>query len=461
MAYHPHILCVTLRIWLALAATTVIAQEATSSGDHTQSNSGVVIHTASEGQVMRGSPPAEEQLVTRKNFQTTHDKLRWAMQHWRQLYPTEAVTRGDFPVCVLDRNPRDLMGWEFRQLDGSTTTIAKAVDRLDIDAFVVLCKGKIVSEHYFYGMRPETPHYLMSVNKSIVSTVIAALIEDNTLSLEEKIDFYVPELAKSAYAGATVRQILNMESAVEYTYDGDNPTIAGHDASIMPEAELLGGPVGGQQFLLTLSPRTGFSHGDAMMYKETDPAVLVWAAERATGKRFAEVVSNRLWSKLGAEHPLEVVVDAKGHWTHQLSVTARDLARWSQMLLRGGEFNDQRVVPQWFVLDIRTNGSVERLKNAPLTGRLFPDGVGYASFFYRDTMADDAIAAAGGFGQFCYISPKHNTAIVILSTTDGWDQRLAAGMTFEQLFEADILQEADRWHLCRRLCELLSSRSPN
>ncbi len=439
---------------LALVPSIAFAQDVTPLRH--QSNDGVVIHDAPQSGVMQGSPPAEDQLVTRANYQSTHDKLRWSMQHWRQLYPTESVTRGRATIFVFERSPLNLMSWKFPKLNGSTTTVEAAVESLDIDAFVVLHRGKIVSEHYFHGMLPETPHYLMSVNKSLVATIIASLIADKTLSLDERIETYVPELRRSAYVGATVRQILNMLSAVEYTYDGANPTIAKHDESILPEAAYLGGAVGEQEFMLKLLPRTGFSHGEGMMYKETDPAVLVWAAEKATGRRFADIASELLWSKLGAEFPLEVVVDSKGHWTHQISATARDLARWSQMLLNGGEFNDHIIVPSWFIEDVRANGDVSRLRGAPLTGRLFPDGVGYGNFFYRDTLGDNAIAAAGGFGQFCYMSPEQGTAIVILSSTEGWDQRLAAGMTFNQLFEEDVLQEADRWHLCRQICHLLS-----
>ena len=123
------------------------------------------------------------------------------------------------------------------------------------------------------------------------------------------------------------------------------------------------------------------------------------------------------------------------------------------MILSEGNFNGHQIVPRSFVADIRKNASVERLQKSPLTGDLFPDGVGYRSFFYVDTDGKNAIAAAGAFGQFCYISPDHDTVIVLLSSGEGWQSRLDAGMTFEQVEKEDIQLEEMRWQVCRDLCE--------
>jgi CubicO group peptidase (beta-lactamase class C family) len=441
---------ITLVVFLGVQGKDVIAQ------GRLQSDDGVVVHPYTESDVMQGSPPTDANLVTRANFQSTHDRLRWAVQHWRELYPTVAVTRGDAPLYPLPRIHREVVHKALNRLDGSKTTVLEELERLDVDAFVALHNGSIVSEHYFHGMRPDTPHFLASVNKSIVSTVISTLVADGTLQTEKTIEFYVPELKNTAYAGAKLGQILNMLSAVEYNYDGDPATFALHEKSIMPEAAHLGGAVGEQEFIMSLPPRQGFVHGQGMMYKETDPGVLVWAAEKASGKRFQQIASERFWSKIGAEFPMEVVVDSQGHWTFHISAAARDLARWSQMLLSGGSVNGQQVVPVEFIDRIRTEASVERLKNSPLTGELFPAGVGYGNFFYRDTRNHDALAAAGAFGQFCYVSPKHSVALVILSSADGWEERLQAGMKFEDLFAEDVAIEADRWHLCREICMLIS-----
>ena len=85
---------------LGLVATGCTAQTNTrqaasvqQSEDGVQSSVGVVIHPW-ESEVMRAFPPTPGNQVTRENHEESHDKLRWAMQHWRELFPTQRVSRG-------------------------------------------------------------------------------------------------------------------------------------------------------------------------------------------------------------------------------------------------------------------------------------------------------------------------------------------------------------------------------
>ncbi|TWU39516.1 serine hydrolase domain-containing protein [Novipirellula artificiosorum] len=402
--------------------------------------------------------------VNRENWESNQKKLRWAMRHMRELFPTQAVRPGDAKVWTLPESLIDESSFQFHTKANEAMSLGQSLQHLEADAFIVLHDGKIVVERYFEGMRSDTPHFLASINKSIVASVVSSLIDEGTLKENAQIDSdgYVPELALSAYAGATVRQILDMLSAVDYTYVDDDAvgreaSLAAHSRSIQPDAKHLGGPIGVREFLLTLKPWQGHKHGGDMLYKESDPAVLVWAAEKVTGKRFAEIASERMWQKIGAEHPMEVVCDPRGRWTYHISVTARDLARWGQMLLNDGKAREEQVVPKRFIEDIRHSGNVQQLQESPLTGELFPEGVGYRSFFYRDTKGKDAIAAVGAYGQMVYVSPEAKTVIVLFSSTKSWLERENAGMSFEKIFEQDVEMEKFRWNLCRALCEFFAA----
>ena len=61
-------------------------------------------------------------------------------------------------------------------------------------------------------MTATTPHLLMSVSKSIVGCVAGSLVEDGLLSPDRPASSYVPEIAGSGYAGATVRHLLDMRT---------------------------------------------------------------------------------------------------------------------------------------------------------------------------------------------------------------------------------------------------------
>lgn len=421
-----------------------------------QSNDGVVFHPW-KSDMMRSFPPPAKLLVTRENQEESQEKLRWAMQHLRELYPTQHVSRGDSAIAVLPRRHRDIMAMEFANDDGDLTTLRNQISALAMDAFIVLHSGQILCEEYFHGMRPETPHTMYSMNKSIVSSVIFTLLRDALLRPDVAIEDYVPELKDTAYSGTTVRQILDMESGVLYRYVEEDDEIAQHEQAISPAASELGGPVGDYNFIPTLKSEKGRGHGTGMRYKESDPCVLVWAAEKVTGKRFADLLSERLWSKLGAEFDLDAVCDPLGHWTHHLACSLRDIARWGLMCLNNGQFNGQQVIPEEYFADIREHASVERLANSELTGDFFPDDIGYRSFFYHHQKSGGSIAAAGAYGQFCYMNPTHDVVIAFFSSTKPWSGQIAAGIPFDEIFKQDQRNERERWRLCHEVARQIAS----
>ena len=60
--------------------------------------------------------------------------------------------------------------------------------------------------------------------------------------------------------------------------------------------------------------------------------------ERAAGKPMAELIIELIWQPMGAELNADLLCDALGTALHDggLCATARDLARFGQLLLDGG-----------------------------------------------------------------------------------------------------------------------------
>jgi CubicO group peptidase (beta-lactamase class C family) len=195
-----------------------------------------------------------------------------------------------------------------------------------------------------------------------------------------------------------------------------------------------------------------------MHYKESDPAILVWAAEKVEKRRFADIVRERLWSKIGAEYELEAVCDSHGFWTHYVSCTARDLARWGQMLADEGRVGDKTVLPKTFIDDIRQFNKPDLLDNDHLVGPFMPAGISYRSFFYVDSLGENAIAAMGGYGQLCYVSPATRTVIVILSSQTPFAARFADGESTDRVLQIGRAKEKERWELCREICRTLAGK---
>ena len=101
--------------------------------------------------------------------------------------------------------------------------------------------------------------------------------------------------------------------------------------------------------------------------------------EAATGQRYHSYLADRLWAPMGARGAAHVTVERVGapRAAGGVCVTARDLARFGQLVLDGGQTSDGReLIPQSWVADMRVNGDRERLaerqRRACLARRTLP-----------------------------------------------------------------------------------------
>src|SRR5437867_8378761 len=143
--------------------------------------------------------------------------------------------------------------------------------------------------------------------------------------------------------------------------------------------------------------------------------VLGWIVSRVTGQHFADLLSDRVWSRLGAEEDAYVMIDPVGTPLQGagLNATARDLARFGEMLRRGGEFNGQRIFDKAVVDDLRRGGDREKFR---ASGMAFRPGYSYHNQWWILHDADGAFEASGVHGQMVHINPAAEMVIVKLSS---------------------------------------------
>ena len=112
--------------------------------------------------------------------------LNWSYQHTNRIFPSADIARGSGPVSPLPYALRDLDEVSFVN---STTkqkmTVAQMYAATDTDALLVMKDGKIVTERYFNGMKPEDRHLLMSVSNSFG---VGEAPRRSTSSLEANLD---------------------------------------------------------------------------------------------------------------------------------------------------------------------------------------------------------------------------------------------------------------------------------
>lgn len=184
---------------------------------------------------MQGFPPPADKTIrfTDPDY-FAFPKLRWTVCHFRELMPSVAVSNGNDGVTILpeDLDP-GLDAVTFTPLDGGDPmTWEAAFDANYTDGILVLHKGRIVYERYDGCLDETTLHGAMSVTKSLTGLMTEVLIAESALDEDALLAEIIPELADSAFGDATVAQVLEMTTALDYSEDYSDP-----DAEVWTYAE--------------------------------------------------------------------------------------------------------------------------------------------------------------------------------------------------------------------------------
>ena len=240
--------------------------------------------------LMAGFPPAPQSQVTLANWQDPPFS-RWAFRHMRELIPSQPIPAGQREPGPLPASRRQLGSPEVSRLDGSTATVAQVLADTFTDALVILHNGQVLAARYYAGMTADTRHLLMSVSKSIVGCVAGALAGRGLLDPGTPVAAYVPEADRSGYAGATIRNLLDMRTGVAFreTYTAPDAEVRVMERSMGWRPALPGDPAGAYPYLATLG--SAGPHGGAFSYRSADTDMLGWACERASGIRMADLIS--------------------------------------------------------------------------------------------------------------------------------------------------------------------------
>lgn len=366
--------------------------------------------------LMHGFPPPRELTIRPEGGElsgSSFPNTRWAFSHQRELKPTMNVRRGAGPVSALPHKLReDIDGVAFTTMEGEQTTWAQSVEALYTDGIVILHRGAIVYETYRGAGSAELPHIAFSVTKSFVGLIAATLAHEGVIDASAPVSHYLPELNDSAFADATVRQVMDMTTGVKYSEDYTDPAaevrIYGMAAGYAKPPEGWDGPRSIAEFLPKL-PKQG-EHGVVFAYKTCNTEVLAWLVQRVTGKAMAELISERIWQKIGAEEDANIIVDPVGMAAcgGGLSLCLRDLARLGEMMRNRGALNGQQIVPSEVVDDIAHGGRTEDFARA---GYHTMPGWSYRSQWWVSHDQFGAYTARGIHGQACWIAPKAEVVI--------------------------------------------------
>lgn len=367
--------------------------------------------------IMQGFPPPPDKRITLDNWDRPPFN-RWSFQNVRSVLPTRAIARGTAPASAFGQAQQDILPIVFADIDGERRSVAEMLDRTYTDGFMVLRDGKIVAEHYLNSMTPASLHLSQSVSKSFVGAMVGILAGRGELNLNAELSHYVPELAATGYAGATLTQVLDMRSGVRFSEDYLDPNCEMGQldrADGWKPGPRPGEPASTYDLILTL--RQERPHGGYFQYRSIETDVLGWVLERVSGLGLAELMSRELWQPMGAESEACFTVDQAGTCLADggLNATMRDYARFGQIFLDDGFLNGRQIVPAAWTAACRT-GDVAAYQHLYRERRpTYPDAC-YSRQWWVYDFASGLHCASGVFGQLIYVRPRERIVAVKLST---------------------------------------------
>lgn len=353
--------------------------------------------------------------VTLANWRTA-PYSRWTFQNVRDLVPTATIS----PEIVSAEPP--LASDAFLDaametgLEGAASVRA-FLEFAHTDAFVMMRKGEVVAEYYAPHANPDAPHLVFSISKSLTAVLSGILEAEGIIDPDRPVTDYLPEAKGSVFGDCTYRDVLDMRVSLDFEEAYLDPLGA---FARYRRAMLWNPPMTGTEpetlasFLLTLQ-KAERPHGGPFYYASPNADLLGVVIERATGARFADLVSELLWKPMGARGTADITVDAIGtpRTAGGASMTARDLARLGELLRNHGVRNGRQVVPEAWIRDMQENGDREAWQQGRNVD--LPNGR-YRSQWYQSGEEDGAFCAIGIHGQWLYVDPSTETVIVKLSS---------------------------------------------
>jgi CubicO group peptidase (beta-lactamase class C family) len=328
-------------------------------------------------------------------------------RHIDRLFPTRTVAHGD-KVAPLPPSDHPLTGLEFVSR-GKHWDLNDYLAVNRVGGLLVLKSGRVALETYQFGNTPKTRWMSMSIAKSITSTLIGAAIQQGYIgSVDDEVTRYVPRLARSAYEGVSIRNILTMSSGVRWN---ETYTDSKSDRRQLLEVQIAQKP-GAAIDLMARLPRAA-PPGTVNNYNTGETLVAGEVVHHAVKRSLSDYLSERIWKPFGMESdatwwlasPDGIEIAGSG-----FSATLRDYARFGLFLLGGGRINGDTILPPGWV---EKAGSPQKLADGK---RL---DYGYYWWIATPTAAtpdpEGAFYAEGIFGQFIYLNPKEQIVVVVWS----------------------------------------------
>ena len=276
--------------------------------------------------------------------------------------------------------------------------VEEAEQKIDaLHSVIVVRHGQVIAEGWWAPYAANEPHQMFSLSKSFTSTAVGLAIAEGKLSVDDPVLKFFPdespEKLSANLRAMRVRDLLTMSTG--HHNEDLNGFPFGSEESVVKKFLAL--PV-------THKPGTFFVYNTAATY------MLSAIVQKVTGRTVLEYLRPRLFEPLGIANPTwEASKQGVSMGGFGLSIRTEDIAKFGQLYLQRGKWNEKQLVPASWV-DAATS---RWMSNGSNPASDWEQGYGFQ--FWR--CRNGAFRGDGAHGQFCVVMPEQDTVVAITAGT--------------------------------------------
>lgn len=283
--------------------------------------------------------------------------------------------------------------------NGTDIAWEKFLTTTNTNALLIMRNGIVTHEWYRSGFEPQTQFPSYSVAKTMTSILIGQLVEEGRIKESDRFISFFPELAdNTSFDQVTIGHLLDMQGGVGVTDNyPEGPSGWGVAIAQMYATTDL-------HWFLGNNRKMAFEPGTSAEYRSVDTQMLGMVITKVTGKKVADLFSDRVWKRVGAEFPATWNVDRVDGQEKTFccfNASVRDYARVGQMLLDRGLVGSDRLLSEEWIKRMST----------PVVA--LDHDWGYGAQVWHPFPG--VSMALGLHGQFIFINPATKTVIVKVS----------------------------------------------
>ena len=275
-----------------------------------------------------------------------------------------------------------------------------------ISSFSIVKNGYLVVNETFGSYDGQTPHTLQSVTKSITSTLVGTAIQKGFINnLDQKVIEFFPKYEQIDHLDAnkkamTLRHALTMRTGQAWTGESHLSALNRYSGDKM-------------KYVLDYEMET--QPGKQWYYNSGIAILLGGLLQNATGMNTKDFAQQYLFEPLN-------ITSGQWSWGHKgiphtgggLYLKPTDMARIGYLYLRNGKWENQQILPEWWVKEATTR----QVPFAESISGVSSIGYGYMWWLMplekkdKDTSKAEIFMAYGHWGQFIFVIPKYDMVVI-------------------------------------------------